>query len=86
MMCRGPNHCKEYVEVKSTQSHSKTLLEMSWAEMEKAEECRERYTIYRVCGVGSKTPTVSKMNNPVGKALAGSLKIYMTMPPSQEHH
>lgn len=69
------HHSTRYVEVKGTGAESKPFFEISVAELIKAAECKDRYSIYRVSGIKSRSgpPKVVVIDDPVGKIKSGLL-------------
>ena len=65
--CRGRDGAEQFIEVKSSISTSKAFFEMSHQEVNAARRLGDKYSLYRVCGVGSMQPTLLRIVNPVQK-------------------
>ncbi len=74
-VCRGPNGAEQYIEVKSSLALCKAFFEMSHQEVEMATRCGDQYSLYRVSGVGTLSPTILRIVNPMQKWAAGQIKV-----------
>jgi len=67
------NGIKRIIEVKSTPSATKDIIDISGEEVNKMHKYKERYRLFRVYQVGTKCPRIEKIKNPsdkLGKELA----------------
>ena len=85
MLCRMPDKKKHFVEVKSSTGFKK-YCDVSVAELQQAAKYRQLYTIYRVCGVGTSSPKLLEINDPVSKIEQGLIKNCLVLPVLQEQH
>lgn len=74
-----PGKKKHFVEVKSS-TGSKKYFDVSVAELQHAAKHRQLYTIYRVCGVGTSSPKLLRINDPVSKIEQGLIKNCLMLP------
>lgn len=78
-LCRLPNNEKHFIEVKSS-INTKNHFDISRAEMAHADMHRGNYTIFRVFGAGTRSPSLLKINDPSSKLEQGLLKNWMVIP------
>lgn len=71
---RGPDGTEQFIEVKSSLAYSKNFFEMSHQELDMARRLGNQYSLYRVTGVGSASPTLLRIMNPIQKWAAGQIK------------
>eukprot|EP00965_Chrysotila_dentata_P035053 1166555-Pleurochrysis_carterae.AAC.5 len=66
------------IEVKSTTSKSKSIFEVSMAELDMAVRAGATYVIYRIFGVGTEHVRAVQLRNPASHLRAGDgLKLYI---------
>lgn len=74
-VCRAPDGTEQFIEVKSSLALSKTFFEMSHQEVDLARRLGNQYSLYRVSGVGTATPTLLRIVNPIQKWAEGQIKV-----------
>ncbi len=77
--CRGQDGAEQFIEVKSSISTSKAFFEMSHQEISAARRLGDKYSLYRVCGVGSMRPSLVRIVNPVQKWADGQIKVCVVL-------
>lgn len=74
-VCRAPDGSEQFIEVKSSLAISKAFFEMSHQEVEMAQRLGNQYSLYRVSGVATASPTLLRIVNPIQKWAAGQIKV-----------
>ena len=70
------NNVERHIEVKSSPSATKSSFTLSSEEKQVMEECKDRYRIFRLFGVGrSKCPVIKRIKNPAAEIEQGNLSI-----------
>ena len=77
--CRGPDGAEQFIEVKSSLAVLKAFFEMSYQEVEMAKRKGNQYILYRVSGVGTATPSILRIVNPMQKWAAGHIKVCVVL-------
>lgn len=75
----GQDGAEQFIQVKSSISTSKAFFEMSHQEVNAAQRLGDKYSLYRVCGVGSMQPTLLRIVNPVQKWADGQIKVCVVL-------
>ena len=76
---RASDGAEQFIEVKSSPTVSKTFFEMSPQEVKMAQRLSNQYSLYRVSGVGTTSPTLLRIINPIQKWAAGQIKVYVVV-------
>ena len=78
-VCRVPNGAEQFIEVNISLAAMKAFFEMSYQEVEMAKRKGDQYIIYRVGGVGTATPSILRIVNPMQKWAAGQIKLCIVL-------